>query len=182
MTWCLGRLRRWRWGSRLFNRDVSVIGGLWKKRMAAGIEELRGAVGRVKKGKAGRKTCKKAYHCYHWQQLMKACCWWKSSNLRCTDVPIFFVPRWWSWQHSDGQVFCIIFFLLIWSFWIFKFCDHQVPVVDLETPSEESRFETELAMKTGLDGLLRHLQATCPWRCGICSMHLRSKQPVQGEK
>lgn len=34
---------------------------------------------------------------------MKVCCWWKSSNLRCTDVAIFFVPRWWSWQHSDGQ-------------------------------------------------------------------------------
>ena len=56
MAWCLGRLRRWLWGSRLFDRYVSVIGGLWKKHMAAGIEELRGAVGRVKKGKAGRKN------------------------------------------------------------------------------------------------------------------------------
>jgi len=34
----------------------------------------------------------------------------------------------------------------------------KVPVVDLETPSEESDFEVELARKTGLDGLLRHLQ------------------------
>lgn len=36
----------------------------------------------------------------------------------------------------------------------------KVPPVELETPAEEVEFEVELARKTGIDGLLRHLQVT----------------------
>lgn len=35
----------------------------------------------------------------------------------------------------------------------------EVPALDLESPPEESEFEVDLAKKTGLDGMLRHLQA-----------------------
>ena len=32
--------------------------------------------------------------------------------------------------------------------------------MELETPAEEVEFEVELARKTGIDGLLRHLQVS----------------------
>ena len=55
--------------------------------------------------------------------------WWKPAvggRVQIFGVLMFryfFVPRWWSWQHSDGQVFCIIFFsvdLIILNFQILR--------------------------------------------------------------